>query len=226
MNFLELVNRTRLECGDIGQDLTTTVGQSGVAQRYVVWVKQAWQEIQTADESWDWMRHSFSFPTVSQQGTYTPTEAGITSFATWKPDSCRCYVTAVGPQSEMYLDNIPYDVWRNTYQFGSFRTTYTRPLSVSVTPDKQLAIGPLPDSTGYTINGEYFLAPADLVADTDTPGMPDRFHVAIVYRAMMSYAAFEAAPEVLMRGQEGYRRTMMALRLAQQPQIAFAGALA
>lgn len=226
MNFLQLVNRARQECGVSGTDLITVAGQVGESGRFVTWVAQAWQDIQTAEETWNWMRAAFSFTTTNQQATYTATQAGITSFASWKADSCRCYVTASGVQSEMFLDDLPYETWRDTYQYSSFRTTYTRPLAVSVTPDQQLALGPTPDNTGYTIVGEYFTAPTVLALDADTPTMPERFQMAIVYRAMMSYGAFEVAPEVLMRGQEGYRRTMIALRLNQQPNAAFSGALA
>lgn len=226
MNFLALVNRLRLECGVSGSDLGTVVGATGEMNRLKTWVAQAWYEVQTIDNDWDWMRQPFSFTTTTGQAEYTPTQAGITSFSHWKIDSCRCYPTASGIQAEMFLDAIDYDVWRNTYQFGTFRTTYTRPVAATITPAKNLALGPAPDATGYTIVGEYFTAPVMLSADGDTPAMPDRYHMLIVYLAMQSYAQFEAAPEVMSRGIEGYKKMLAKLRLDQQIDLQLGGALA
>ena len=48
---------------------------------------------------------------------------------------------------------------------------------------------------GYTITGDYFRSPTEMVADGDLPtGLPAQFHMAIVYLAMTYYAGYEAAP--------------------------------
>lgn len=225
MNFLQLVNRLRLESGASNAELSTVSGVSDEAKRLANWINQAWTEIQTAEVDWHWMRDTFSFQTINQKPTYTPAEAGITSFASWKIDSIRCWVTASGYGSEQYLQPMEYGLYRDRYQYGAYRLTYTRPLECAVTPDKQLALGPTP-TAGYTINGEYFKAPTVLDQDGDTPEMPERFHMVIVYLAMRFYGLYEAAPEVLTRANDGFVREMARLRLDQRMGIEQTGALA
>ena len=62
-----------------------------------------------------------------------------------------------------------------------------------------MTFGPIPDQI-YFINGEYFKKLTEFSADTDTPRIPERFHMLIVYKIMMYYGGFESAPEVFSRG--------------------------
>ena len=95
MNYLQLVNRARTECGVSGNNLTTTVGQTGENSRFTNWINTAYVDIQTAREDWDFLRGTFQFNTVAQQQNYSSTDAGIASdFGNWKRDSFRCSLNA------------------------------------------------------------------------------------------------------------------------------------
>lgn len=109
-----------------------------------------------------------------------------------------------------------WTTFRDLYQYGSMRTTYSRPVVVSVKPNKDLAFGPSPDRA-YFIGAEYYQKPTEFSADGDEPALPDRFHMMIVYRAMMFYGGFEAAPEVYQRGEFEFKRLMDRLTLDQLP---------
>lgn len=225
MNYLALTNRLRVECGTSNTELSSVIGANDEAARLAAWIAQAWQEIQTAEPEWQWMRGSFSFPTVNTQYAYTSTEAGIASFTNWKLDSMRVYETASGFGTELLLSVLDYDSYRNKYLYSSFRTNYQRPLECSVAPDKTLVLGPVP-TAGYTVVGEYYKAPTTLSLDADVPDMPERFHMAIVYLAMTYYGLYEAAPEVLQRGQVGYMNQLNRLRLDQLPMVTLGSTLA
>jgi hypothetical protein len=67
MTFLDIVKRTRQECGIAGDGPTTTVGQTREMKRLVDWVSQSYVEIQNEHEDWAFMRKSFSF--LTQHGT-------------------------------------------------------------------------------------------------------------------------------------------------------------
>lgn len=220
MNFLELINRTRVECGVSGPALTTAQNLSGEAARMRNWVSAAWIDIQASKEDWQWMRTPVQFNTVAQQWSYTPTDAGIGStFGNWKRDSFRCSSVGQNYADEQLLNYMEWSTFRNLYQYGNMRTTYARPVVVSIVPgDKSLALGSVPNQA-YVITGEYYRKPVELSADADTPALPDRFHLAIVYRAMMSYAGYEAAPEVYQRGELEFRRLMNRINIDQLPNI-------
>lgn len=218
MNLLQLVNQTRVECGVSGPTLSSAQNLSGESARILAWVQQAWIDVQTSKEDWLFLRETFEFNTVASQWEYTPAQAGLTDFGNWKRDSFRASSVNNLYRDEQLLNYMDWTTYRNLYRYANMRNTLARPVVVSITPNKDLAFGSTPDQI-YTINGEYYTQPVTLSADTDTPGIPGRFQMIIVYRAMMYYAGYESAPEVLSRGEFEYRRLYSRMEIDQLPTI-------
>lgn len=218
MNLLQLVNQARVECGVSGPALTTAQSQTGESGRMVSWVQQAWIDLQTSKEDWLFLRSPFTFNTVASQFQYTAANAGLTDFGNWKRDSFRCSSVGQSYRDEQLMNYMDWTTFRNLYRYANMRNTTARPVVVSITPEKDLAFGSTPD-IAYVIDGEYYTQPVSLTADADTPGIPDRFQMAIVYRAMMYYAGYEAAPEVLSRGDFEYRRLYSRMEIDQLPTL-------
>jgi hypothetical protein len=86
-------------------------------------------------------------------------------------------------------------------------------------------LGPVPVS-GITVVGDYFKAPSELTVDADTPALPSKHHMAIVYRALMMYGMYEGAPDAVQRGQMEFNKLMNRIRIDQLPSSGFTGALA
>lgn len=227
MNFVALVGRLRRKCRVEGASPTTLANQPEEINRLADWINEAWMDIQLTKPDWNWMRSTFSFPTVNGQPTYTPVQAGIAAntFANWKRDSIRNYPTAAGVNGEIQMDYRAYDSWRDMYLFGANRSNYSRPTDVTITPEKYLAFGPIAAS-GYTITGDFYTVASELVADADTPSLPVQFHMAIVYRAMMFYGASEAAQEVFTEGETEFKRMMGRLTIDRLREVTTGGALA
>ena len=219
MNFLELVNRTRVECGVTGPALATVQNLTGEAARIASWVRSAWVDIQTSKEDWLFMRATVTFNTVTHQQFYTPTEAGIGStFANWKRDSFRCSSVGQNYADEQLMNYMEYTTFRNLYMYGNMRTTYARPVVVTIDGGKDLGFGSIPDQA-YVIDGEYYVKPIELSADGDTPALPSNFHMLVVYRAMYYYAGYESAPEVYQRAEFEFQRLMQRLNIDQLPTL-------
>jgi hypothetical protein len=164
------------------------------------------------------LRSPFTFNTVAAQWQYTATDASLTDFGNWKRDSFRCSSVGQSYRDEQLMNYMDWATYRNLYRYANMRNTTARPVVVSITPEKDLAFGSTPD-IAYVIDGEYYTQPVSLTADTDEPGIPTRFQMAIVYRAMMYYAGYEAAPEVLSRGDFEYRRLYSRMEIDQLPTI-------
>lgn len=219
MNFLQLINRARVECGVSGPALTTAQNLTGEAARFGNWINAAWVDLQTSKDDWQWMLEDFQFNTVTEQQIYTPTEVGVAStFANWKRDSFRCSSVGASFGDEQLLNYMEYPTFRNLYQYANMRRTYARPVVVSIAPDKNLAFGSIPNQP-FVIVGQYYVKPTEMSADTDTPNIPERFHMLMVYRAMLYYGGFEAAPEVYARGETEYNRLYKRLEVDQLPTI-------
>ena len=225
--YVAIVNALKTECGVSGATLTTLSNQVVEINRLAGWVNQAWVDIQEIHDDWFFLRQSFSFSTIAGQQSYTPTQAGIAvspGLGVWKRDSMRIYSTSVGVSNEMMMPCIGYDQFRDLWQYGAMRTTQTRPTVFAIDPQFNLLLGAVPDAV-YTVNGEYFQAPSTLSADSDVPVMPARWHNLIVYRAMQHYGLFEAAPEVLQRGQIEFSKMLSRLQAQQLPVMTFGASL-
>lgn len=309
MNFLQIVNRVRQNCGVSGADYVTTAGLQGEGLRLCNWVSEAYQSIQAMREDWQWMRKTIAFPTVTGQAAYTAASMGVTDFGMWARDTWRNYanplvsitvgapavigllthnlnigdtvsfqtdgslptgitagvdyfvvsipdinsftisltpggtpISATGGQSgsqtitssntdlfigflsEVNMEYLEYDYWRDAYMLGALRETRTRPLIVTISPNKSIGLGPFP-IVGYTIVGDYYSKPVILANDGDIPALPDKFHLAIVYAAMKAYGQYEAAPDVLARAGE-FDTWIRRIHADQALEIGSGGALA
>lgn len=204
-------------------------GQTGEMERLVNWINDAWMDIALLYSDWKFLLRDVSFALVAGQRSYpyASAPASITDFGSWKktPRTWRRYLTAQ-PASENFLQVATYGDFKDYYEFGSRRTETGDPIVISFSPTDALLVGPTPNATGYTLVGEYYARPTDLVVDGDTPNIPTEYHRAIVYRAMMYYGAFEAAPEVFQRGQSQYSAMLSKLTYDQRPSFEMAEPLA
>lgn len=229
--LLDLVRRLALECGvskDPVGEITTIINATEDIGRLVGWIITAWRDIQDLEPNWKFMRRSCSFLTLADHPSYTPLECGITAntFGRWDLDSFRTYLTAAGQNGELHLTRMGYDAWRDTYQFGAYRTVRQQPYRVTEFPDLSLGLGPLAP-VGYTIIGDYYASPKDLAADNEVPALPDRHNLMIiVFKAMREYGQFEGAPEVYDRGEREYKKLLARLRMYELPPLCLGGSLA
>ena len=218
--------------------MTTTIGQTGNLSRMVSWIDSAWEELQTEHDDWAFMAsrthlgNGAMFNTVAGLASYPlgtgAGTSGVTAatFGKWDRDTFRNYTTSIGQTNEMFMDEISYDAWKDTYLFGANRNVQTRPNVIAIGGDESLCLGPPPNGL-YTVTGDYYTAPTVMAADADVPqGLPNHFHMAIVYKAMTYYAGYEAAPEVFQRGAAGYSLLLSQLEALKLSPITFGGALA
>lgn len=238
MNRLQLVQRLAVECAASGTVSTTEGTLSAQSQRLTNWIDQAWSEIQTKNDDWTWMRASnllgsgVSFVTVAGDYDY-PLGVGAGTvgvepedFGKWDPYTFRLSTTALNFSDESLLGLITYDQWRDGYMVGAQRFVPTRPSLVAIGPDETVVVAQ-PPTVGYTITADYYVAPSVMALNTDVPlGLPLPFHMLIVYLAMTYYAGYNAAPEVLDRGQMGYGPMMRRLERIRAQKISIAGAMA
>lgn len=249
-NFLELAQRACVECGvasstGITTALTSVDTATGSIGRVCNWVADGWTDIQMDNDQWDWMRSSnilgtgISFATVAGQPSY-PLGIGagtvgvaVDSFGKWveeDPDGSGSsfwnHTTAVGVNDEMQMPVQSFGLWRNTYMQGANRNVRTRPSIVAIGPDHSLCLGQMPNGL-YTVTGDYFMAPSNMVNDIDTPlGLPARFWLMIVYRCMMKYGEYIPAPEVFSRGSRENDEMYAQLTAMRAPKVSWSGALA
>lgn len=204
MNFLALVQRAHRERGISTAAPTSVVGASDRNQKTIDAVADAWAELQ-AERDWKWMRATTDTPLTIGQQTYTAAQLGIaTRFGRWRHES-----SDYAPI--LYVAGALNTLWELIqWDLDNFRKLYLYRLQASTTPiafaideTEQFLVGPQP-ALAYQLRAEYWKEPSVLAADADTPDMPSRFHMLMVWRALQDLAKTDAAPELLAKAEKNY----------------------
>lgn len=215
LSFLGLCQRLRQDCvGVSGTGPSSVTGQTGDMKRIVDWVSAAYEDIQNLHHDWDFLRGEVSFTTTASKQEYTPAECGITDFAEWNDDTFRCYPTATGAGGEQHLTQDSWPAFRDRWMFGTARTQEGQPNNIARKPNGSLVLWQIPDGQ-YTVNGEYWKTPDVMATDAAVPIFPARFHLIIVYRALVAYAGHSASPETYTTAGLEYTRMLHMLKRDQ-----------
>jgi len=221
--FLQLCQDVYREGGIAGQ-ISSVANQQGEALRVVEWVKSAYREILNSDQfSLNFLRMTSTVQLTAGQTVYTKDDLNLALLGQWDTRTMRVAVNA-DLSDETYLVGMRYPEFRDYWDFSTRRQTTSRPLNCSVTPETNLEIKPVPDRD-YYLNLQWIQVPPDLVDNGDLPIIPDRWVMAIVWRALRHYGMFEAAPEVVMRADTNYNEIMLRMTLDQSPEIVVGGPL-
>lgn len=226
MNLLSIAQRLRQESGGIsGNGPTTTVSQLGEMKSVVDWCLSAYEDIQNLHTDWAFLCTDLTFSTVANTSTYSAPTVGAPEYGEWIQDSFRSYLTSGGVGGEQYMRWMSWPEFRDTYLIGSTRVTTGQPLYIAQKPDTSLVVWPTPNAV-YTINGEYYKRAQTMKVDADIPIIPAKYHMIIVWRALMFYAGQANAPEMYAVGEREYKRLLNQLRASQLPDMMMAGPLA
>jgi len=204
MTFLELCQRLRQEVGAAGNGPASVNSQSGEYARFVSWIATAWRELQNEHRwAFDWARGEIEL-------TALDTEYSLPSdFDVWDSETLQFAGERIEVVPWHYLDK-------------GVAGTFGR---VAIAPDGVLHLNAPPDNEGG-LTFEYWRTPQELVENTDQPRMPSRFHMCVVYRAMMQYALYENAQEVAQQAGRNSLRIENRLMESQLPHIELPPSLA
>ena len=217
MNFLTLVQRVFIEGGISGQ-INSVQNQTGEALRIVTWVNSAYREILNSDQfSFGFIRREQQSQLVIGKGTYSKADLSLPLLGQWDTDTMRVSVNQ-DRSDESFVFNLRWPDFRDYWRFSTRSITTGRPLNCSVDQDTNLQIGPLPE-VAYWLNFQYLETPPDMLDNVDVPVIPERWQMAIVWRALRHYGMFESAPEVVMRADAAYNEIMLRMTLDQTPEI-------
>lgn len=231
MNYLQLAQRLSSEVGASGNGPSSVIGQTGSNLRLVNWIASAWLEIQGLHNTWNWMRKPFQWESIENVGDYLPADLTntltgdlMTDLRYWYKDTFRCQKKSIGIQDEQWLVEWEYYVFRNTYRFNL--QVNGRPVVFAENPQgKAIELGQIPNDV-YLITGEYQKKAYSLVNNDDLPDIPESYHMMIVFKAMISYGMFEAASEVVQRGQAQYQNLLTQLEREQLQEVYLGNPLA
>jgi hypothetical protein len=184
MNYLQLAQRLRAEAGLSGTGPASVASQTGMDKKLVDWVSTAWEEIQTLRNDWRFNWTEGTIPLTAGVDSYLPSNLGISDLNVWVLDTFRI---EIGTEKH-WLGYVPWPDFKRQYE----TTQQNRPSVFTIAPDLKIHLSQVPDQA-YTLKAEYFKTPQILVDNGDIPRCPERYHMAIVYKALMMYSAHDDA---------------------------------
>jgi len=217
VTYLQLCARLRQEAGISGNGPTSVLNQTGPLSNVINWIQQAWIDIQQKRPNWLFMNAEFIFDTIANQRDYIAADFAITDLKLWDLESFLLYNKSVGVTDQKKIIFLDYSYWRNFYRAQMDARPADRIQYLTVLANNTIRFEPKPD-TIYTIEGEYKKSTQIFSADADTPtGLPDDFHMIIVWQALKTYAHFEDAPEVLSQAEINFDNLLNRLEIEQLP---------
>lgn len=231
MNFLEIAQAVARESGTAGTGVnpTTVTGQSNHLLKIVEWVKSAWRDIQNKHSDWRFLEEEYTGSLSSGTREYSASDFNLTRHGAWvhsenwQDAPVTAYKTSAGVADEQAIFFRRYDDFRAFDLVGTARTG--RPSLFTVTPSNTLMFDPIPDEA-YTVKGNYKKTAQVLASDVDVPDCPERFHEAIVHKALMYLHADQEAQFRYQMSEARFRENMDALEDDQLPPVYLGGALA
>jgi len=215
VTFLELVRELQLKGGVAGPTIVTTVGQTGLTNRLVGFITNAWQEIQLMRNDWLFMKTEASKVLVVGQSLYgVQLDWGLTDVRKFDPKDWRIENLLI-TNDKAFMGVLSYPRWREKYG-ANIGPSNARPSELTeiynaaaYPSQKAIQFNAMPD-LAYQVTFSYekiaTILSADVspTADAQVPSMPADYHMAIVWKALEYYGYYESAGEVIAQAQRQF----------------------
>lgn len=203
MNYLQLCQALRQECGIQGTGPTAVTSQTGILKRIVDYIASADESIQLLHADWEFLVSTWSDDTVVGTESYTaPTDLGA-----WNRES---FAVDRGTSTARTLRVVPYQ--RRVYERSNEEPSY-----VMVHPSSGNIVLQAPADAVYELSADYWAAPTKMTANTDTSDIPAQFHRVIIARGKMWFAEDEELPNLFQTAAQEYATLLSALEAHSLP---------
>lgn len=218
MDFLEIVNKVRIEAGASGRTIETVQGTlPAEIQRLKNWTIDAWNDIQMMHPHWNFHYIESTHDCEVGLAILNQTEYAAGDVAEWMVNSFRIALPGETRRESQPLLYLNYYDWRDNA--GLLVEESRKPDSFTVHPRTEAVhLSSTPD-LAYLLWYDYRRTPQSLEANTDVPIIPARYHDLIVAWAVKKYGWHEAASEKLQSANEVINRLLPALELDQLDEV-------
>ena len=120
----------------------------------------------------------------------------------------------------LYTEKELYEEYKDTYATtdeANNSDVYGKPSKIYKVPKvsselEYFGVSPVPDKNNYTLSFDYWTFPSDLSSDSDTPGMPARFHDLVVARAKYYAHVMRSDPTAAQIALAEYEKGLQKMR--------------
>lgn len=208
MNFLELCKETWREAGYSAGGPGSVNSTTPPHIKVISWVKQSYRMILDSHTDWTFLWNIKALTILGPKSVYTRAELGLT-------DLRRIIrMKVIGGQE---LRAITYETYRKVRED---LTEEGIPTEYCVMPNGNIAFYPWPVA-GTQLRVEHQTIGADLVLDGDIPVLPQEYHDAIVWQAVLLCATDQENPALQNRAAAVYNERLDNLNRDYRPRGPF-----
>jgi hypothetical protein len=187
VNYLELCKDFVAEYGlSGGTGPATVANQVGELRNVTRWIADANDHVNNLWLDWKFLWREYSG--TANINSATPSSPAET-VRLW--DNNAFELREAGGE---WVD-LPYRTRREIRDAGR-NATANRPGAITILPTNLLQFD-CPADLAYEVYGQYWIQPARLAVDGDTPKIPAAYHRLIIVRAAVMYGSREDAPEIV-----------------------------
>jgi hypothetical protein len=204
MNYLELCREVRLRTGVAGSGPVSVTGQTGIMEKIVAWVAEAYTDVQAEHARYKFLWNRSTPSTIPGQRVYSLAELsapGLNFIADMR---------AQGASDPMLF--VEWDVWLTKYDNNTEAGT---PRAYTVAPNNTVIMYPTPTEVA-TLSLTYYRRPVPFETATSVP-LFDAHQYAIVWRAVMYFAADQEDNLLYNRAEANYLEKLHALNREYLP---------
>lgn len=208
MDFLSLCQRVRQETGISDSGPSQVTGQTGDFKRIVDWTNEAFMRLQSYRDDWNWLWTTDSISIAEGEAVYSV------------PSTMANIIVESVYANGVRLDPVAYSDYRAHNQTIDSGTA----TAFTIRPDGRIALNALPDAA-LTMTFEGYREPSYFAEGISVPPFKSRYHMVIVWDALMEYALFDEAPELFQKAKANYDELLAELVADTLPEIKAAGSI-
>ena len=183
MNFLQLCQRLRQETGISDSGPGTVTGQTGDMKRIIDWTNDAWLRLQTLRPDWFFMWTSDIWLPLTQECD--------------KPSTVGEFL--IIKYGDIELQRKHYRDLKQSTELSAY----------AILPNGRVRFDF--DPNGLELHYEGFKRPVRFSEGIEAPSMPEPYHMIIVWSALMEYAMFDEAPELMQKARLNFEQMLAEL---------------
>jgi len=208
--FLELCKDVRAQAGVSGTGPSGVTGQTGIYADVVRWVEEAYNEIQTMHENWNFLHNQYSLPLPAYTQEVTMPTEGVRVIA----KDTFIHQDQTGALERVVY--VPYSVWKLTDRFVLEAPGTETPTHITQLPNNSLKLSAIQEYDCF-INFEGYREPHVMKENLDIPIFAPQYHDLIQFKALMKYASFYNATETYNANKEAFNLDIKKMQFSELP---------
>jgi len=225
VTFLSLCQDVRSQAGISGMGPVNVENQVGIMADVVRWVKEAYAEIQSMYENWNYLHNIYTFTLQGGHEAYDPSllvgSKGNLGVRTLTRDTF--IVSApLATTGKKRLKWIPWSVWQISPEILEGKVGkpefYTEDPSGSLHfyPSEEAQLDPN-DNIDWAISFQGYARPDIMNVSTDIPVIPEQYIETVKLKALTRYAEYYNSPEVMQSASAEFARQIKRMEYSELP---------